>query len=104
MLWCSNRRTITNGFFRLKGCRGHTSNKIKGIMFVLDISQSEIDALLKDMGKNNQIDKGVDQGVSGDREPKAVSLEADNTGPVVEKVEFAQLKEGTFLLGTKGRG
>lgn len=69
-----------------------------------DISQSEIDALLKDMGKNNQIDKGVDQGVSGDREPKAVSLEADNTGPVVEKVEFAQLKRRNIPFRNKRPG
>lgn len=69
-----------------------------------DFSQSEIDALLKDMGKNNQIEKGTDKGVSGDREPGGTSFEEKNNGPVVEKVEFAQLKRRNIPFRNKRPG
>lgn len=54
-------------------------------------NQDEIDAILRDLAaKNGQ--EGDDKGVGGDHGPESFSPGERETGPLVEKVEFAQLK------------
>ena len=57
-----------------------------------EFSRNEIDAILKDFANNNG-KEGAGEGVSDDRRQGSFSLEKRGAGPVVERVEFAQLKK-----------
>ena len=54
-----------------------------------EFNRKEIDAILKDFANKGKEDTG--EGVSDDRCHESLSLEKREAGPVVERVEFAQL-------------